>query len=86
MLVLDSRACFLIENTWTFAKIRMNSSSSQQLLDEGSSLTGKPIVVALLIPLFTFGVTYLASWVVSPLKGFPGPVIACEFCKVLLLT
>lgn len=44
------------------------------------SSPGNAAALIILVPLVTVGLSYLVSWMTSPLNKFPGPPVACESC------
>ena len=42
------------------------------------TLATNPVVLMVLVPVVTLLLSYLVSWIASPLRGFPGPALACQ--------
>lgn len=58
---------------------KMNATSSYFPWHKATPLTTNPVVLVVLVPFLTLALSYLVSWITSPLRGFPGPALACQF-------
>lgn len=55
-----------------------SNSSSFPWRGDATALAANPAVLIVLVPVVTLLFSYLVSWIASPLRGFPGPALACQ--------
>lgn len=55
-----------------------NSAEGAGLLQNGPAMLVKPAMIFMLLPVATYVFWSFVSYLISPLKKYPGPLLACK--------